>query len=479
MIIAFAFALSAIAFATLYSHSILYALAAVVSLVGINIHFGVTLYLSRIVIIIFIFSVFIRLASAQGLRVPVRFLSVFFSLFGLILLFQFVSVAFSSQFTDGLRQIFILLSLMFIFTATIISAKSIDIIINALKIYLTIGLVQGLYGIYMVVGGPYRWPTYQTLMEGIPTANDHTVGGYFYYSAYDTYRALGFFPADMSHYAGYMAGVLLLAIAFIVFDRKCFLPYLVLLFGGVGLILSLSRSGIIAFIVFGLPTLFFLLSRVRPSRTRGVMRSLMLPGALAAIILGVIGPFVLTTMDIKLPNAVEIVSTRLDDILSPGKSNKESMSEHIATKLAGLDAFVSSPLIGVGLGVNASPWHSETYNRGWGGSHSHHLDMLGQTGLIGAGLQFLFMMMVGRYMWRGLFVTSENSLARHLLAGLLAAYVAIIFGNLLYHYFLLDFVWFLMGIGVALSRLLIVETKKEELLLSTAFSPIQLKQHRT
>lgn len=46
------------------------------------------------------------------------------------------------------------------------------------------------------------------------------------------------------------------------------------------------------------------------------------------------------------------------------------------------------------------------------GAHSHHLDILGQTGLIGAGLQFIFMA----------------------LAGLLYAYIAIIFGNFMYHF---------------------------------------------
>lgn len=72
-------------------------------------------------------------------------------------------------------------------------------------------------------------------------------------------------------------------------------------------------------------------------------------------------------------------------------------------------------------------------------------------------------------MWRALFVSNENSLARHMLAGLLASYIAIIFGNFLYHYFTLDIVWFLMGIGVALSRLLIIEDSKNLPNLSNEF----------
>lgn len=462
IVLTIAFILSAIALACAASrpYSILYALAAVVSLVGINIHLGVTFYLSRIVVIFFIISLLLRLALNRRIHLPAQFLSKFIILFALILMFQLISVMFSSQALDGLRQMFIYISIMTIFITTIMVSTSVEKIIKAIKIYLAIGLLQGLYGIYMVIGGPFKWPTYETLMVGIPTANDHTVDGYVFSGAYKTFRALGFFPADMSHYAGYMVGVLILAITYIVYDRRLFLPYFIVLIGGTGLLLSLSRSGILTFIVFGIPTLFFLLSRVRPPSAKN--RPLVIPGLLGLILASVVVPPTLSSLGIALPNATEIIATRLEDLINPGTNQNESMDEHIATKLAGLDALASSPLIGVGLGVNASPWYSDRYKRGWGGSHSHHLDILGQTGLIGAGLQFLFMAIVGRYMWRGLFVTNENSLSRHLLAGLLATYIAIVLGNFMYHYFTLDFVWFLMGCGVALSRLLILEAEKRK-----------------
>lgn len=442
-------------------HFILYALAAVVSLVGINIHVGATFYLSRIVIIFFIISLLVRLALDRRIRLQTQFLSRYIVLFCLILFFQLISTVFSSQILEGVQQILIYMSMMAIFIVVIMVGTSIEVITKAIKIYLVTGLIQGIYGIYMVIGGPFGWPTYQTLLlADIPVANDHTINGYVYFGAFKTFRALGFFPADMSHYAGYMAGVLILAIAYMVYDRRLFLPYLIVMFGGAGLLLSFSRSGLISFVVFGIPTLIFLLSRIRPLNTKGLI-SLAAPGLVGLALIGMIGQPVLSSIGIELPNTIEIISTRLDDLFVPaGSESGGSMEEHIATKLAGLHAFASSPLLGVGLGVNASPWYSESYDRGWGGSHSHHLDILGQTGLIGAGLQFLFMALVGRYMWRGLFVTRENSLARHLLAGLLAAYIAILFGNFLYHYFMLDVVWFLMGCGMALSRLLILDAKK-------------------
>lgn len=445
-------------------HTVLYALAATVSLVGINVHLGVTLYLSRAFILLFLVSMLIRAAVGKRVRLPSRFFFPFLVLFALILCFQVVSVLLSGQVVDGLRQLSIYVSAMAVFLVVLFLSDDKAATIKSIKVYLVTGFVQGLYGVYQMVGNPFGWPTYQTLLAGIPTANDRTVDGYVYSSLYRAFRASGFFPADVSHYAGYMAGVLVLAIALMVHNRRSVLPYVVLVFGLMGLVFSLSRSGILAFVVFGLPSLFFLLSRIRPV-ARVLYRSLAIPGLLALILLGVVGPIVLSSYDIDLPNPAEIISARLDDVLNPRENSGESMDEHVMTRLTGLDAMASSPLIGVGLGVNASPWYSERYQRGWAGSHSHHIDVLGQTGLIGGALQFLLMAIVGTYMWRGLLAKRDRSVERHVLAGILAAYIAILMGNFLYAYFLNDFVWFLMASGVALSRLLILEARKERVAL--------------
>lgn len=451
-------------------HFILYSLAGTVSIVGINVHVGGTIYLSRLTVLLFLIAVLVRAGLGVREHIPARFLTAFVALFALILAFQLLSTLLSNQVADGLRQVVIYVGTMVIFTVVIVVADSTEAIVRSIKVYLVTGIIQGFYGLYQVVGKPFGWPTYQRLMAGIPTANDRTLDGYVYSGSYDAFRASGFFPADVSHYAGYMVGVLLLAIAFVVYDRRRMLPYAALLFGTIGLLFSLSRSGILAFVVFGLPTLLYLLSRIRPMG-KVVYRTFVIPGLAGLIVLGVAGPLILKYNDIKLPNVSEILGSRLVDLLDPGSNRKESMSEHLETRLAGLDATASSPLIGVGLGVNASPWYSDTYQRGWAGSHSHHLDILGQTGVIGAGLQFLLMALVGVYMWRGLMVTRGRGVERHVLAGVLASYVAILFGNFMYSYFLNDFVWFLMAAGVALSRLMILEARKARIALA-AEAPI-------
>lgn len=435
---------------------VLYALAAVVSIVGINIHFGVTLYLSRVVIIFFLVSILVRAALDRQTRLPYKLLLPFVSLFGLILLTQLISALLSARVLEGLREIFIYVSLMVLFVVVIAVGTKVEILTKAIRIYLVIGLVQGLYGMYQVVGGPFNLPTYQTFMVGIPTANDRTFEGFYYSGTLQTFRAVGFFSSDVSHYAGYLVGVLILAIVVLISNRRTVLPYAVLIVAGLGLLFSLSRSGILSFIVFGIPSLLFLLWRVHASAQRNYRAVAMFCLQLAGVV-AVAMPLIISTLDIDLTSSLEILSSRLTDLVDAGTDEKGSMKGHLQTRMIGLDALATNPLIGVGLGVNASPWYSEYYRDGWAGSHSHHINMLGQTGLLGAVLEWLLMWLVARYMWSGLFVRRDSSPERNLLAGLLAAFITIVLGNFLYFYYLNDFVWFLMGSGVALSRLLIMD----------------------
>jgi hypothetical protein len=448
--------LAGVAAAATRPRIILYGFAAFVSIVGINVHFGVTLYLSRVFVLLFLASLLMKTALGARVEVSPRLLGPFVLIFALIVFFQLVAALTSPQVSDGVRQVFIYASAMLIFLAVIVVADTKEAVIRAVYIYLGAGIVQALYGMYQVVGAPLAWPTYQTLMAGIPTANDRTQDGFLYAGAYEAFRATGFFSADVSHYAGFLAGIIVLAVSLIVYNRRAIFPYIAAIFGTMGMIFSLSRSGMLACIVFGFPALFFLLSRIRPLG-KIIYQSIVVPGVVGIVFAVTLGHFVLSSYGLELPNVSEIISTRFADLLAPGSNRSESMGEHLATRMAGLTAFASSPMLGVGLGVNAMQWFDTYAQRGWGGSHSHHLDVLGQTGLVGLTLQFLFMGIVGAYMWRGFFITRDRSRERYVLGGLLANYIAIFFGNFLYAYFMQDFVWFVMGAGVALSRLRILE----------------------
>jgi len=436
-----------------------YTFSAVVSLVGINVHYGFTLYLSRVLIILFVVSVLLKLLLNGVVIKKNHFIISFVVLCAAIILEHTVSSLFSERLYDGMRQIFIYIAVMMLFFLIIYNVKKTSTVIKGVNIYLFVGLIQGVYGIYQVVGGPYGWLTYQTIMIGIPTANDRTVDGFLYSGPYSTFRAVGFFPGDVSHYAAYMASIIVLVISLLLYNPRSLYLKAVLVICGAGLILSLSRSGLLGLILFGLPTLLFVILKFKLMPNHYILLyGRYLLGFM--IILALIVPQFIEFSNIDGSYLLGVINRRMNDLVNIGADAQGSMGIHILTRLMALDAFMSNPIIGVGLGVNASPWFSELFNAEWAGSHSHHLDILGQTGFLGAILEWFLMWKVGRYMWLGLYVKQAPSHERFLLAGLFSSYILIIFGNFLYHYFLNDFVWYLMGTGVALSRVMLLNSKR-------------------
>jgi O-antigen ligase len=173
-----------------------------------------------------------------------------------------------------------------------------------------------------------------------------------------------------------------------------------------------------------------------------------------------IGSYFFELISFDIVFLFDVIVRRMEDLFKAGLDPQGSMSIHIMTRLLALDAFALNPLFGVGLGVNASPWFSETYNAGWAGSHSHHLDILGQTGIVGALLEWLFMGTVVQYMWRGLKLKQAPRHERLVLAGIFSTIIFIILANILYHFFLNDFVWYLLATGTALSRAMLLNQNK-------------------
>lgn len=432
--------------------TIVYALAFTVSIVGINIHYGITLYLSRIVVIIFLFALFFN--KSINFKISKKWF--YIPLISIII--QILSTLISKRVIDGFQQIFIYILCYIIFLLIIAFSTKTEHIFKAIKIYLMVGIIQGIYGIYQLFGAVRGWPTYQTILSGIPMANDRTEDGYFYTGPLASFRAIGFFSSDVSHYSGYLAGILILSLALLAYDNKKTFPYIVFLFGSLGLLFSLSRSGILAFLIFGIPSLYYTLRKFNLIKKFNFLKY-KLPILLLTLltILIINSPF-----REEIPNPFIILSDRFDDIINPNEDNGGSMSEHLFTRELGLDAFLSSPLLGVGLGVNASPWYSKKYEAGWGGSHSYHIDRLGQTGILGLIVEWIFMFFILRYMFIALKKANTDRFSKFLLAGLLATYLTIILGNFLYYYYLNDFVWFIMGCSVALSRIVIKNSEIHE-----------------
>lgn len=425
--------------------TILYALALAVSFYAVNVNVGFTIYLSRLLLLLLVMVIVLRtfLYERGGLQLRVE--PVFFILFAAIIFVQSLALPIATNAVEHARQMFIHLSVMAIFIAVLILGSDTKIVVKALRFYLAFGIVQGLVGVYQVVGALQGWPMYQSFIYGgnvaIKTGNVRNLMGVFW-TGDAIPRAFGFL-SDVNHYGGYLVGIILLALAFLVYNRRDILAYMALLTGGAGLILSLSRSAWLTLIVFGLPVFVFLLYQAGFS-----LRWLRRPLMAMIIIIGLLFGAGIYAAQSGLFDIKEVVSRRIEMFVS-GESSAE---EHIYSRLKALNAWESSPLIGVGLDFNASGWYSPRYRDVWGGSHSHHLDTLAASGILGLAVQWIFMGIVGVKMWRGLKQSQRGSQERAVMAGLLSAYVTILLGNFLYHYYLYDFVWFLMGCGVALSR---------------------------
>lgn len=434
--------------------TILYALALAVSFVSVNIHIGFTFYVSRVLLACLLVVLLIR--GMHGLRsgIDLHVNPAFLILFSGTIFIQVITSLSAPSVSESFRQVFIYLSMMAIFIAVLILGTEVSVIIQAIYFYLAFGVVQGLVGVYQVIGALWGWPMYQDFMGDIPVGNPRHAQGIFLFGENMVPRAFGFL-SDTNHYAGYLVGIILLALVLIVWNRRRVFPYVVLATGGAGLLLTLSRSGFITLVGVGIPVLIMLLHRARFS-VRWLFRPMLLLGGVL-ILLAVAGREMGGDLQTRSGefNFSDTLRGRLESLVDFG----ENEQLHILTRLLALDALATSPIIGVGMGINTDPWHSERYGEDWRGAHSHHLDALGQTGLLGAGLEWIFMGVVGGYMWRGLRLSHRGSQEQAVMAGLLAAFIAIILGNLLYHYYLNGFVWFLMGCGVALGRRIVLEAQ--------------------
>ena len=435
------------------SDLIFYILSGVVSLVGINVKYGITLYLSRFFIILLLVGLLIKLLLRGSTFHPYinKTATIFGTLFLLILFQHFVSSIISERALDSVRQVFIYTFVMILFIIIVNIDLEVATIIKGLKIFLAVGLFQGLYGIYQVIGGPFSWPTYQSIMYFLPTAGDKTVNGHLFSGSYKLFRATGFLPGDVSHYATYIASIITLTVTFLINDRRSMYLKTVLFISFVALMLSLSRTGLLSLLIFGLPSLFVLTLKLKVVSIKFYTTVFKYSCGLIIIFI-FIGPILTEFWSVDISRYTEVIGRRMADLVRVGIDKEGSMHIHIYSKLMALDALSLNPFFGVGLGVNASPWFSEAYNLGWAGSHSHHLDILGQTGLSGAMLEWFFMYMVGHYIWRGVHIKQAPINERLILAGLFASFILIIFGNFLYHFFLNDYVWYLLAVGVALSR---------------------------
>ena len=320
-------------------------LAAVVSLVGINIDLGVTIRLSRVFLFLFLITFLLNWNYFKKLKVSDSIYP-FFILFTLIIVNQIISSLMSDHLQSGISQIFIYINLMFLFLAILLTSGNIEIIKKGIKIYILVGLIQAAYGFYQIFAGPLGLPTYQSLFAsmGIPMTNDQTSDGYLYSGALGLFRTTGFFSADVSHYAGYLVGIITISLSMLFHNPKRKYLWLIFIIAIFALILSFSRSGQLAFILFGLPALLFLLIYFKLIffRVRNIF-NLKIASVFTVFIFSL--PFIANQVGFDIDQVATTISSRFTDLFDAGSNDKESMGIHILTRLQGLMPFLLIPFL--------------------------------------------------------------------------------------------------------------------------------------
>ena len=176
--------------------AILYALALAVSFISVNINIGFTIYASRVLFVILMVVVMLRLFMNSKSEIKFRIDSVFIILFSLIIFIQLLSLPLVENVVEHARHIFIYLSMMAIFVGVLMLGSSITVLVKALRFYLGFGIVQGLVGIYQVIGALRGWPMYQEFIYGsyidtIKTGNPRNLMGVFYSGLGEFFLCLG------------------------------------------------------------------------------------------------------------------------------------------------------------------------------------------------------------------------------------------------------------------------------------------------
>jgi O-antigen ligase len=208
-----------------------------------------------------------------------------------------------------------------------------------------------------------------------------------------------------------------------------------LLLMGVCLMLTQSRSGVLAFVA-GAGVVF----AQRP-RMLGKAGLWLVAGAAVAAIVGVM---------MALGVDPTLLVARLAGI---GDTNDSSNRQHLDAFLYGLRLIARYPLTGVGLG-NFGLYYGAEWDAYYAKmmSHSAPITYFAESGIPG-GLAFLAVWwLVLRRAWRGEPPASDAT-ARTLRLALCASLVALLAANLFYDYIARTFVWVIAGLAVCAARL--------------------------
>jgi O-antigen ligase len=279
--------------------------------------------------------------------------------------------------------------------------KLVDLLIIIGLIFALIGLMDWSYGI---IKGQGLWKT----LFNYPVDRNFVAGSYFGNKFLP--RVTGLF-SDSNLFSYFLFVPTLLAMSLIAIKARSFKRIFYAFAFSVFLItslLTLSRSGL------GMLLVGFFLSALANHRIGGFMAKASLVGLVFAIIIFFNFGFIFEIAEKRL--SVENVSS----FIGEGR---------LARFEGGVEAFLSSPLFGVGYGDIALYLPSKISNTGAITSHNFYLDILSASGLIGF---FALACGITTYLWRARTLAKDSVISHAAIIGVLGIFaVQIVYRNLI------------------------------------------------
>jgi O-Antigen ligase len=437
--------------------------AGVNSLTALSIQVVINLYLTRVAALAFLISLLIK--SNRGLAKKPRIVADknMVMLFLLQMGWQLITLQLVSDIPSGLTRMSSYIFLMLEFSITYhLSLGNLALIDKSLWIFLWTGALQGLHGVYQIIGLYQGWPMLLTYLDALPSVNER----YRMEAMIDEHGSLRAFSTfgDPNIYAGYLVAVLMFLLNWLIrrnrIDKNVRYMSLIIMTIMIilGMLLSGSRSAFLALVAGLITTIVVWMKEKEYTFGFRLKRIFLRPAIIGSLFLLMF--LAVSSLNI-LPSELNIVeswSTRLSGLQSilfqDGNSYSESLQGHKLTRLLGLEIFMRNPIMGCGIG-NFGSYYSQELRYSQVHSHSHFLDTLAETGLVGSFIEWSIILYVLYTVYRGISVSKKNSSEKVWLSGLFSSIVTIVMGNFGYMYYLQNFVWFELAIGLSLSQMVI------------------------
>lgn len=258
---------------------------------------------------------------------------------------------------------------------------------NAIKIWLVLGFVINLFGIYQIIARAYDLP-----FAWLEISNISLTGRGLLFDVEDLsqlslsygnfYRATSIF-SEPSALAGFNVGILIFLVIPIIQKKQGFFKnkiytYVFAIFSLITLFLTFSLTGLLSFLTIFLSIFIF-------EKFKRALKYAIITLCILFVVLGLTDKLVSSYADISV---AELFKMRVEGIIYAGKKEKdfiggESFGSRAEAFEKSFRIWKKSPIIGVGIGLTAYQKEDIAF------ADTSNMQVLAETGLIGAVLYFM------------------------------------------------------------------------------------------